>query len=149
MDHDDTSKTDPDRRPAVPPGVATRCELVAAWKTAYGAPPPKGLSTRLLRYGYAYHQQVQEHGGLSRTRLRELMRYARESEDIKRRQSVSSPSPKLTVGTRLVREWRGRTHVAEVRESGILYNGKTYRSLSQVARGITGTRWSGPRFFGV
>lgn len=55
----------------------------------------------------------------------------------------------LEPGTRLVREWNGSTHVVEVTERGFVWNGQAYRSLSAVARAITGARWSGPRFFGL
>lgn len=133
----------------MPSDAPPRAELVEAWKQVYGRPPPKGLSTRLLHLACEYHRQAQEQGGLSRKRLRELMRYAQPAKGTKRSRLTIAPSPKPTVGTRLVREWRGRTHVAEIREDGVLYEGKTYRSLSQVARAITGTRWSGPRFFGT
>jgi hypothetical protein len=52
-------------------------------------------------------------------------------------------------GTRLIRVWHGETHVVDLLNDGVLYKGKTYRSLSAVARVITGARWSGPRFFGL
>lgn len=55
----------------------------------------------------------------------------------------------LTVGLRMVREWKGRRHEAEVTPDGIRYDGQTFDNLSQVARAITGTRWNGPRFFGL
>jgi len=131
------------------PSTPSRADLIEAWERHYGQSPPKGLSTRLLHLACEYHGQVREQGGLSKKRLRELMRYADPSDGTKRRRRTVAPSPKPTSGTRLVREWRGRTHVAEIREDGVLYEGKTYRSLSQVARAITGARWSGPRFFGV
>lgn len=52
-------------------------------------------------------------------------------------------------GARLIRDWNGTTHVVDVTETGYLYGGVTYRSLSVIARTITGARWSGPRFFGL
>jgi len=55
----------------------------------------------------------------------------------------------LKPGARLIREWNGSSHIVEVVEDGFLWNGKRYRSLSAIARAITGTRWSGPRFFGL
>ena len=57
--------------------------------------------------------------------------------------------PALRPGTRLVREWNGRTHVVDVSEDGFVFDGKTYRSLSAIAKRITGAHWSGPRFFGL
>jgi hypothetical protein len=59
------------------------------------------------------------------------------------------PSPTLRPGTRLVREWNGRVHVVDVSEKGFVFDGKTYRSLSAIAKRITGAHWSGPRFFGL
>jgi len=133
-------------KPKRPP----RQGLIEAWKAFHGSPPPKGLSTRLLHMACAYNEQVEQHGGLKKKTLRDLMRYAKPpmSKATRKNQaskSASSSSP----GTRLVREWRGQPHVVDIIEGGVQYNGETYRSLSQVARTITGARWSGPRFFGV
>lgn len=61
----------------------------------------------------------------------------------------SSSRGRSTAGTRLVREWRGESHVVDIGQGGIVYKGKGYKSLSHVARAITGAHWSGPRFFGV
>ena len=58
-------------------------------------------------------------------------------------------APKIRVGARLVREWNGRTHTLTVEEEGFTYAGRSYRSLTAIAREITGARWSGPRFFGI
>lgn len=57
--------------------------------------------------------------------------------------------PPPATGTRLIREWNGRMHVVDITEDGILFDGKLYRSLTAVAKRITGTHWSGPRFFGL
>ena len=67
----------------------------------------------------------------------------------KGRQTVSSSMPRSPPGTRLVREWHGRTHHVDVIEDGFVFEGKTHASLSAIARQITGARWSGPRFFGL
>jgi len=61
--------------------------------------------------------------------------------------AVAAASPKP--GTRFLRDWNGTTHVVDVTAAGYLWNGQTYRSLSAIAREITGARWSGPRFFGI
>ena len=63
--------------------------------------------------------------------------------------SASKSAPALKPGGRLLREWNGTTHVVEVLDDGFLWNGETYRSLSVIARTITGSHWSGPRFFGL
>ena len=65
------------------------------------------------------------------------------------RRRVSSRQVTLTTGTRLVREWNGRTISVEVVGDGFVWNDAPYRSLSEIARAVTGTRWSGPRFFGI
>jgi hypothetical protein len=121
-----------------------RPELVARWEAVYGAPPPKGISRRLMVGALAYAHQAKQQGGpsvaLSR-RLAELIRGKPLTE-------VSVPRM-LKPGARLVREWNGKTHTVEVVEDGYIWNGTRHRSLSAVARAITGARWSGPRFFGI
>lgn len=62
---------------------------------------------------------------------------------------MAAPKPSIAAGSRLAREWNGKTHVVDVTDDGFFYAGKTYRSLSAIARAITGARWSGPRFFGL
>lgn len=133
------------------PGTATRSrpDWVEDWKRLTGAPPPPRLSTRLLRLGVAYHEQAGTHGGLksrTRKRLYEIAASARSGAEPTVPQTARD---KAITGTRLVREWHGRTHVVDINDHGIVYEGRTYRSLSEVARAITGARWSGPRFFGL
>ncbi|MFC4272784.1 DUF2924 domain-containing protein [Sneathiella chungangensis] len=127
----------------------SRDNLIDAWIEAYSGPPPKGLSTRLLRYAIHYNRQAKEYGGLRKSTLRQLGRYVpaphKTSPAIETPTATAKPMP----GTRLVREWRGRTHMVDVRSDGFLYEGKSFGSLSEVARTITGARWSGPRFFGL
>jgi len=130
-------------------GPLSRPELLEAWAEAYGGPPPKGISTRLLRLACEYNKQVREHGGLKKARLRELLRYAAPTKGTKRSNRRPAQATKPVAGTRLIREWRGKTHVVDIQKGRVLYRDKTYGSLSQVARAITGARWSGPRFFGL
>jgi hypothetical protein len=75
----------------------------------------------------------------------------RKPERLPGRRQDSSPAQRIVLspGARLLREWNGRQHFAEVAEDGYVFDGKTYRSLSAVARRITGAHWSGPRFFGL
>jgi hypothetical protein len=119
------------------------------WTEAYGRSPPKGLSRRLLEYAAAYHLQTKAHGGLKPAVRRQLARLAESDKTEAPRPSrsggVKSPPP----GSRLVREWHGRNYTVEVLDSGFLYDGRQYRSLSEIARAITGARWSGPAFFGM
>ena len=137
--------TEVDRQLAAIPEMS-REELVARWAEAYGRPPPKGLSRRLLEYTTAYHIQAKAFGGLSASTRRKLHQIAKAHKRAK-------ASPKFPValppGSRLVREWRGRTFTVDVLEQGFLCNSQRYRSLSEIARAITGARWSGPRFFGL
>lgn len=120
-------------------------ELKAEWARRYGAPAPN-LSPELLRLGIGYRLQEQNHGGISReTRilLRQVVARAKEGGDKK-------PMPrKLTPGTRLVRDWHGVGHTVIVLSDGFEYDGQYWKTLTAVARAITGTHWNGPRFFGL
>ena len=131
--------------PALP-----RAALIVRWTAAYGRPPPKGLSRRMLEYAAAFHLQSQAFGGIS-AGLRRQLRAARSrpgagpGPPTSRKASARSLAP----GSRLVRTWHGRTYTVEILENGFLCIDRRYASLSEVARHITGARWSGPRFFGL
>ena len=139
----------------------SRGDLIERWSEHYGSVPSKSISTRLLAYAVAYATQVEHHGGLSTRSKRELMRLAgavgalhecQPSGDnpvSTRRKKSGGPGNALRRGTRLVREWNGKSHVVEVVATGFVWQGKSYRSLSAIATCITGNRWSGPRFFGL
>ncbi|PLK26693.1 DUF2924 domain-containing protein [Novosphingobium sp. TH158] len=119
-------------------------DLPAAWQAAgAGAVPslPAGLLRRLL----AQHLQEKRLGRLPAVVSRELERIAAGE----RAAPVIQRAPVLSQGTRLIREWNGRTISVEVLEEGFLYEGQTWRSLSEIARAVTGAHWSGPRFFGL
>ncbi len=128
---------------------ATRAGLVAAWTETHGGAPPKGISTRLLTLAAEYNAQARQHGGLKASTRRALRSLATDRDDPETPTRRPSPATKATPGARLVREWRGQAHVVDVLDNAVLYRGRTYRSLSEVARIITGARWSGPRFFGL
>lgn len=128
------------------PGLS-RDELIARWEKAHGRPAPKGISRRLLDYSAAYQAQAKVFGGLTAATKRKLRRRSEKSNGGK--DTSKAPAVKLSPGTRLVREWQGKTHHVEVTAGGFLYDGGAYGSLSHVARVITGARWSGPRFFGL
>ena len=131
------------------PSPASRDNLVEAWKRDHGRPPPKRTSNRLLTLSAAYHQQVVEHGPLSRKAERELERWGSTNGKSTAGREAKKPKQKLTNGTRLIREWNGKEHIVDVVDGGFLFDGETYGSLSKIARAITGAHWSGPRFFGV
>ena len=120
-------------------------ELKAESARRHGAPAP-GLSPDLLRLGIGYKLQEAKLVGVSRstrTLLRQFAVRSGEGDDKK-------PMPrKLTPGTRLVRDWHGVGHTVIVLEHGFEFDGMHWKSLTAIARAITGTHWNGPRFFGL
>ena len=124
-----------------------RPELVVRWQDLHGADPPKGISRRLLVLAVAYELQAGRHGGLKPATTRRLRKIAGARSGGS--DAHLQPRPQLQPGTRLIREWNGVSHVVEVADGGFIWNGQRHRSLSAIARAITGARWSGPRFFGV
>ncbi|WP_420419735.1 DUF2924 domain-containing protein [Pacificispira sp.] len=121
-------------------------DLKRRWAERYGSPPPPKIGRALLTRAVAYRLQEQTFGGLSPAVRKRLARMA---DDLRQGRNPSKASPKIKPGTRLIREWQGVTHEVIVLEKGVQYRGKTWASLSAVAREITGTRWSGPLFFGL
>ncbi len=119
--------------------------LKQEWERRYGAPAP-ALSPELLRLGIGYKLQEAKSGGISRgtrTLLRQVTQ--RTGEGAKKK-----PLPrKLTPGTRLLRDWRGVGHTVIVLEDGVEYDGKHWKSLTAIAKAITGNQWNGPLFFGL
>ena len=118
-----------------------RAALLAAWSEMFRDPVPKGLSQSFLRRFLAFELQALHFGGLPKGFVDEL------DKQISGKPRMHNAE--LKPGGRLLREWNGVTHSVEVTEGGFRWNGETYRSLSSVARAITGARWSGPRFFGL
>ena len=121
--------------------------LRALWPQWFDRPPPAKIRRELLARALAYRMQERAIGGLTtatRTRLQTL------AEGGKNRSNGEGVDPpRLTPGTHLIREWGNETHQVTVEAAGLVYRGQRYRSLSEIARRITGTRWSGPLFFGV
>jgi hypothetical protein len=97
----------------------------------------------------AYRIQENAYGGLKPSTRSELRRIARQMENSSTTSNGQTCRPKLKSGTRILRKWRGETHEVVVTESGFEYRHARFKSLSEIARKITGTRWSGPAFFGV
>jgi Protein of unknown function (DUF2924) len=133
-----------------------RTKLVERWISIYGHPPPKFIKRPFLERAVAWHIQAKVYGGLKPATRNYLLKVAEEDRKrgiagIQRRAAgdVAPPNkyPTLKPGMRLVREHRGRSHVVDVLDEGFAYDGKVYESLSAVAKVITGTSWSGPRFF--
>lgn len=105
------------------------------WERAFGMPTPR-ISAELLKMGLAYCLQEKVHGGLSRSSRTAL-------------KASIHQGPTIKPGTRLVRSWNGRTVTVQVTENGFFYEDREFTSLSAIAREVTGTNWSGPRFFGL
>ena len=122
-------------------------DLRAEWRRLYGAQAPRRISRDLLIRAVAHRIQERAFGELRPELQRRLRQIAR---DVKERGEVAiAPLPRLKPGTRLLRDWRGRSHDVLVLDDGFSWQQGRYRSLSEIARAITGTRWSGPVFFGV
>lgn len=117
----------------------SRTELLDLWSKNWINEPPKHVSRRLLELSAAWHLQCLEFGGPDR-KLHRLLNGGGGSTTERR---------SIKPGTRLVREWNGRTHHVEVLADGFQWNDETFRSLSSIAKAITGSHWSGPRFFGL
>ena len=117
----------------------SRADLKERWAMLTGRPVPK-VSEKLLRLALAYELQAKTLGGLSRKvrqRLDQVAAAKTETKDVR-------------PGMRLAREHAGKVHMVTIGDAGeILWNDREWRSLSEVARAITGTRWSGPAFFGL
>ena len=114
------------------------------WRRVHGRAAPSGIPRALLVRALAYRMQAEAMGDLDRQTAAALERLGRDGTAI--------PLPALPTtkpGTLLAREWQGRMHSVMVLADGFAWNGDTYRSLSEVAHAITGTRWNGPRFFGL
>jgi hypothetical protein len=111
--------------------------LREAWRRRYG-PPPKLRSTDILARLLAWRIQAEVFGGLDTDAKLALTR-----------KSLPTAGPDLHPGMRLEREWRGLLEVVDVVEGGFRWRDQTLPSLSKVARAITGTKWNGPRFFGL
>jgi hypothetical protein len=122
-----------------------RIALIEKWQTLYGTEPPGRVRNNFLMHAIAHRMQEQILGGLKPVTRRFL---EKATEDNAPRQQMF-PVISMKPGTRLLREWHGVTYEVIIMENGVQCNGKRYRSLSEVARAITGTRWSGPLFFGL
>ncbi|WP_183097145.1 DUF2924 domain-containing protein [Mesorhizobium sp. YM1C-6-2] len=144
-------------------GDLSREELAERWTKTYGHAPPKGARRDFLLRAAAWHLQANRLCGLSPD-TRRMLRAA--TAQVKKQFAATRPgtsaaepdvitSPvatsrrQLSPGTRLVREWNGRSHTVDVLEEGFAFEGRLHKSLTAIARQITGAHWSGPRFFGL
>jgi hypothetical protein len=122
-------------------------DLKARWRELFGTEPPP-YNRRFLESRLTYRVQELAYGGLKAETLERLAAVA-EQVGGKRTKGVRSAQERPITGTRLIREWRGVEHSVTVRDDGFEHQGRFYKSLSAVARQITGTRWNGLVFFGL
>jgi DUF2924 family protein len=121
-------------------------DLRERWKTVYGEKPSGRIGRSFLIRVIAYRLQEEAFGGLKPSAQKILDRvFDGRGEAAQQR----SPRPRAGAGTVLIREWRGIRHRVTVLDNDVIYRGRRYKSLSEVARAITGARWSGPLFFGL
>lgn len=126
--------------------TARLSEMRDLWRDRLGEEPPPLRSREIFRRMLAYHLQAAAHGGLSAAARRKLA-------DMEARRIAppkpTAPAIRLRPGAKLIRDWKGVPHEVWVTDAGFVHQGQTYKSLSEVARAITGTRWNGPLFFGL
>lgn len=127
----------------------SKAELLTKWRERLKQPPPAHLNKPILVPLFAYRLQEQAYGGLKPAYKRRLRELAESFERNPNRAKAVLSSARIKPGTRLIRQWEGQTHQVTVAEEGFEYKGERYKSLSEIARLITGTRWSGPLFFGL
>lgn len=122
-------------------------QLIILWVQTFGQPAPSALRKELMVPILAYRIQEKEFGGLSNIVRKKLAAIAESLGPHKR--SHKDLDTRMKAGTRLVRSWKGEIHEVSVSSNGFEYRSQHYKSLSEIAREITGTRWSGPVFFGT
>jgi Protein of unknown function (DUF2924) len=121
-------------------------ELDQTWRSVFGSERPRRVCGDLLIKALGYRLQEKAIGGLKLSTRRQLERWGRNGSE--RGPSAEPARTQLKAGTGLVREWHGVTHRVTVLDDGFDFDGERFRSLSEIARKITGVRWSGPLFFG-
>ena len=126
---------------------ATRADLTSRWRALYDREPPRRISRDLLTCALAYRLQELALGGLKPATHRLLAKVAADASA--RRPILPSAASTLAPGTVLLRNWHGIEHLVIVSEHGVEFQGRQYKSLSEVAQRITGSKWSGPLFFGL
>ncbi|MGJ8557099.1 MAG: DUF2924 domain-containing protein [Sulfitobacter geojensis] len=123
-------------------GEMDRSALRVAWAEAFGDAPPHFLSMIFIRKALLWDAQNRRFGGMAP----DLKRALRSTAGGK---NVRGPIASIRAGTQFVREWNGRRYQVDATEDGYVLDGERFKSLSAIALHITGTSWSGPRFFGL
>ncbi len=124
----------------------TIVELRALWRARFKSQPPEAFGPDLLRRSIAQKLREDAYGGLDRATARLLNQLM--SQSAKNNGKIVVPR-RIKPGAVLVREWKGKSHRITVLKDGFAFEGRPYESLSEIARMITSTRWSGPKFFGL
>jgi len=125
----------------------SKAQLLNLWREHFNKIAPSQVRRELLVRILAYKIQEKAFGGLRNTTRRRLRQLA---DALEANPSAALPNVRrIKPGTRLIRQWQGKTHQVTVGEADYEYSGQRYASLSEIARLITGTRWSGPLFFGL
>src|SRR5882724_6584774 len=122
-------------------------ELRRRWKLLFGRPAPKSLRRKFMARAVAYQMQVAAYGGLSAATKRRLREIAMAISNGDRTGAFSGVQ--IKPGTQLIRQWQNTTHTVMVLDEGFALDGRTYKSLSAIAKAITGTHWNGYAFFGI
>ena len=138
---------DPVEKRLVALPTMSKAELCDLWKQLFHSDPSSDLRRNLMIPILAYRIQEQAFGSLSartRERLRQLSQAFEKGTD-----PTAGRAPRIRPGTRLVRQWGDQVYLVNIQTDGYEYQGIRYQSLSAIARRITGTRWSGPLFFGI
>lgn len=145
------SKLNSARREVEALQVMSRDELLERWDKLFDCPPYKGARNVTLIRGIAFKIQEKQQGGLRPSTHRQLLKIARviKSDDQVTSHCSTNNRPKVQTGSKLIRDWNGRTYEVLVADKGYILNGITHASLSACAKAITGAHWSGPRFFGA
>lgn len=125
--------------PALP-----RDDLARLWQDLFHRPPPPSMSTALMLRFLSFELQARDRGRLAEGFVAALTREVGGD-----RPGPKTVSSRLRPGGRLLREWSGTTHVVDITDTGFLWRGARWASLSAIAKEITGAHWSGPRFFGL
>ncbi len=123
-------------------------ELQDKWRDLYGSEPPNFRKTFLTRR-LAFRIQELFYGGLEEPVKTKLKEIADEESNAEKTKSQVEFNGKILPGTRFTREWQGKLYETIVREDGFEYNGQIYRSLSAIAKAITGTQWNGRKWWGL
>ena len=118
-------------------------DLRAYWRNVFKSEVPAGLTKDLIRRAISFEIQEEVYGGIDRPTLKLLEAYANGDP------TPTNASRGFKPGTELFREYQGTRHAVIVMEDGFAWQGKTYTSLTTIAKAITGTNWNGPRFFGL